>query len=250
MDLRSITRRARTLIPLVALAIGGNCLAVMDSTGDYRDFRFSAGQPYFVQNGKVDFGTYNGFRRYHSECHVCHGPAGVGSSYAPSLLAAVKILDFHEFVDVIVRGRMGQENFVMPGFAENMNVLPFLHDIYAYLKARSDGVVSVNRPSKFPKLQMARVSAMAGMSGMSGMGGMGMFGMSGMGGMAGMGTMLGMSGAYTTGPDGSVYLFPTKTHGPSGKSTMSGQYRVDSSGRIQLQPIGTGGMSGMSGRIR
>ncbi len=33
----------------------------------------------------VDWATYNGYRRYHGECHVCHGPNGLGSTYAPAL---------------------------------------------------------------------------------------------------------------------------------------------------------------------
>ena len=43
-------------------------------------------QPYSVVDGKVDLATYNGYRRYHSSCHVCHGPDALGSSYAPALL--------------------------------------------------------------------------------------------------------------------------------------------------------------------
>jgi len=27
-------------------------------------------------DGTVDWYTYSGFRRYHSDCHVCHGPNG------------------------------------------------------------------------------------------------------------------------------------------------------------------------------
>ena len=37
-------------------------------------------------DGKVDKGTYNGYRRYHASCHTCHGPDGLGSSYAPNLV--------------------------------------------------------------------------------------------------------------------------------------------------------------------
>ena len=36
-------------------------------------------------DGTVDWYTFSGFRRYHSDCHVCHGPNGEGSSYAPAL---------------------------------------------------------------------------------------------------------------------------------------------------------------------
>lgn len=152
MNSKSITRCVGRLALLVGLAIAGGSATAMGPTDDYRDFKFSATTPYFAQNGKVDFGTYNGFRRYHSECHVCHGPAGMGSSYAPSLLDSVKTLTFDQFVDVIVRGKSTRENFVMPSFATNMNVLPYLPDLYAYLKARSDGIIGIGRPKRFPKV--------------------------------------------------------------------------------------------------
>ena len=29
-------------------------------------------------DGTVDWYTYSGYRRYHSDCHVCHGPNGDG----------------------------------------------------------------------------------------------------------------------------------------------------------------------------
>ena len=38
----------------------------------------------------TDWATYNGYRRYHSECHVCHGPNALGSSYAPALANSLK----------------------------------------------------------------------------------------------------------------------------------------------------------------
>lgn len=151
MIFRNFRRRASITACFVAIAAMESSFAVNDSSGDYRDFSFTADKPYFVQNGKVDFGTYNGFRRYHSECHVCHGPGGLGSSYAPALKDSMKTMTFAQFVDVVVRGRQ-VENFVMPGFAENMNVLPYLNDLYAYLKARADGALpNATRPAKFPK---------------------------------------------------------------------------------------------------
>lgn len=153
MQSSSPNRRATLASLLVAAMTAGNAVAVSESSGDYRDFRFKDDQPYFAQDGKVDFGTYNGFRRYHSECHVCHGPAGLGSSYAPALMKSLESMTFAQFVDVIVRGRQGRDNFVMPSFADNMNVLPYLNDIYAYLKARSDGAIpTAARPAKFPKV--------------------------------------------------------------------------------------------------
>lgn len=41
-------------------------------------------------DGTVDWFTYSGYRRYHSDCHVCHGPDGMGSTYAPALKDSVK----------------------------------------------------------------------------------------------------------------------------------------------------------------
>ena len=62
----------------------GDPAAVKEEDGKYFD---KEGNPtYKVQaDGTVDWYTYSGFRRYHSDCHVCHGPDGMGSSYAPAL---------------------------------------------------------------------------------------------------------------------------------------------------------------------
>ncbi len=153
MGLESSIKHVAAAAILGVSLTAGSSLAVSDSDGDYREFIFNAETPYFFQNGKVDFGTYNGFRRYHSECHVCHGPAGLGSSYAPALIKSMDVMDFAKFVDVVVRGKQ-DGTLVMPSFADNMNVLPYLDDIYAYLKARADGAIpGAARPAKFPKVK-------------------------------------------------------------------------------------------------
>lgn len=46
----------------------------------------SAHKFYRVADGKADARTYNGYRRYHAGCNHCHGPDGVGSAFASSLL--------------------------------------------------------------------------------------------------------------------------------------------------------------------
>lgn len=58
--------------------------AVKSEDGKYLD---KEGNPTFkvAADGTVDWYTYSGYRRYHSECHVCHGPDGMGSTYAPAL---------------------------------------------------------------------------------------------------------------------------------------------------------------------
>nr|WP_239495912.1 c-type cytochrome, methanol metabolism-related [Yoonia maritima] len=99
--------------------------------------------------GAVDWLTYSGFRRYHSECHVCHGPEGEGSSYAPALKNSALEMDYYDFVDVVVNGRQrinAAENSVMPSFGDNPNVMCYLDDIYVYLRARGVEAVPRGRP--------------------------------------------------------------------------------------------------------
>jgi methanol metabolism-related c-type cytochrome len=103
------------------------------------------------EDGTVDWFTYSGFRRYHSECHVCHGPDGLGSSFAPPIVESLKALSYDDFVDVVVNGREkvgASEQSKMPAFGTNLNVMCFLDDIYIYLKARSDDAIGRGRPAK------------------------------------------------------------------------------------------------------
>lgn len=101
--------------------------------------------------GEVDWLTFSGFRRYHSECHVCHGPDGEGSTYAPALKKSALAMDYYDFVDVATNGRQrvdAADNSVMPAFGTNANVMCYLDDIYVYLKARGMEAVPRGRPAK------------------------------------------------------------------------------------------------------
>ncbi len=106
---------------------------------------------YTVVDGAVDKATFNGYRRYHSECHVCHGPDGLGSSFGPSLVESLKVLSIEDFFEVTMNGQVrtaGTTKYVMPAFGTNPNVANHLEDIFRYLKARSDGVLPRGRPPK------------------------------------------------------------------------------------------------------
>ena len=111
------------------------------------------GNPTFKiqEDGTVDWYTFSGFRRFNSDCHVCHGPDGVGSSYAPALADSMKVLDYSEFLSIVAEGRKnlgaGKEN-VMPGFGENKNVYCYMDDLYIYLRARAVGDLPRGRPAK------------------------------------------------------------------------------------------------------
>jgi methanol metabolism-related c-type cytochrome len=108
-------------------------------------------KPYTVKDGKVDQHTYNGWRRYTESCLRCHGPDGAGSSYAPDLTQSLKSISEEDFKEVVVNGRVNvnaaSEN-VMPPFGTVEDVMSYLDDIYAYLKARSDGVLDRGRPQR------------------------------------------------------------------------------------------------------
>jgi methanol metabolism-related c-type cytochrome len=108
-------------------------------------------KPYSVVDGKVDKATYNGYRRYHASCHTCHGPDGLGSSYAPNLIDSLKVLDYDQFAEVVINGRQnvtGTQQNVMPAFGTVEDVALYMEDIYGYLKARSDGALDRGRPPR------------------------------------------------------------------------------------------------------
>jgi len=108
-------------------------------------------KPYRVENGKVDLATFNGYRRYGNSCLQCHGPDGAGSSYAPNLTESLKRLTQEQFAETVINGRQNvstsQQN-VMPSFGHVEDVVLHLDDIYAYLKARSDGALGRGRPER------------------------------------------------------------------------------------------------------
>ena len=76
-------------------------------------------------DGTVDWYTFSGFRRYHSECHVCHGPDGEGSTYAPGLVESLKTMSYADFMLVVASGRevmRADKQSKMPALGDNRNV--------------------------------------------------------------------------------------------------------------------------------
>ena len=140
--------------------------AVKSENGKYLD---KEGNPTFKvgSDGAVDWYTYSGFRRYHSECHVCHGPDGMGSTYAPALKESLETMSYADFLGVVATGRRNvsasQEN-VMPAFGDNKNVVCYLDDVYVYLRARASDATGRGRPAKHedkpPAVQKAEDACM------------------------------------------------------------------------------------------
>ncbi|MBS7539449.1 c-type cytochrome, methanol metabolism-related [Ancylobacter lacus] len=141
---------AAAVSPDGAKTVGGQA-ATKDDLGKYT---LPDGTPtyHIAPDGTMDWYTYSGYRRYHAECHVCHGPDGMGSSYAPALANSLKTMTYEQFTETVVNGKRnighGTADQVMPAFGENLNVMCYLDDLYIYLKARADGALGRERPSK------------------------------------------------------------------------------------------------------
>ncbi len=120
--------------------------AVKSEDGKYLD---KEGNPTFkvASDGTVDWYTYSGYRRYHSECHVCHGPDGMGSSYAPALASSLKTMSYEDFMGVVAGGRINGTS-VMPALGDNPNVACYMDDLYVYLRARANDAVGRVRPAR------------------------------------------------------------------------------------------------------
>lgn len=141
-----------------AIADGsGDPTAVKDDHGKYFD---KNGIPTFhiSKDGVVDWHTFSGYRRYNSNCIVCHGPDGAGSTYAPALVDSLKALNYTQFFTIVVNGKKDvstSSDKVMPAWGTNPNVMCYLDDIFVYLRARSDGALGRGRPQHVPKPEAA-----------------------------------------------------------------------------------------------
>jgi len=153
-------KRVRTALAVVAVlavvaSIPASFHAIAEVAKKEKDGKWETadGNPTYniVADGTVDWYTFSGFRRYHSDCHTCHGPDGEGSTYAPGLLNSMKTMSYPEFMVIVAAGRQvvrTDKESVMPAFGNNPNVRCYVEDIYVYLKARADGVLPRGRPAK------------------------------------------------------------------------------------------------------
>ena len=97
---------------------------------------------------KIDKFLLKGFRAF-SQCQVCHGIDGNGSTIAPSLMDKLKNeITYDIFIDRVSNGFTGQIG-VMPSWKNNPNIMKNINNLYAYLKARSDGIIPAGRLKKF-----------------------------------------------------------------------------------------------------
>ena len=95
---------------------------------------------YTVVDGyKVDANTMEGFRTWRAAaCDRCHG-ANQEGLVGPSLVESLKKLSYDEFKTTVTNGRLEKG---MQSFGNNPVVMKNLDKLYAYLKGRSDGVIT------------------------------------------------------------------------------------------------------------
>jgi methanol metabolism-related c-type cytochrome len=155
-----VTKFARTLIVASMLTFlttafvhaekPGDPTAVSSEDGKYVD---KDGNPTYKvgKDGKVDFYSYIGFVRYSANCLQCHGPDGLGSTYAPSLVDSLKNLDYNDVMATVAGGKKNvseSQQLVMPALGANKNVMCYIDAIYIYLRARSTGAIGRGRPAE------------------------------------------------------------------------------------------------------
>jgi methanol metabolism-related c-type cytochrome len=152
--------RLAAIFTAALLLPSGMVYAVTDGSGDPAAVKADDGKwadkdgnPTFKiePDGKVDWYTYVGFTRYSAECMRCHGPDGMGSTYAPALIDSMKRLTYSDFYATVASGKKdvsSSQGLVMPAEGENKNVMCFVDAIYTYLRARGDDAVGRGRPEK------------------------------------------------------------------------------------------------------
>ena len=142
----NVTRGLLPLTLMLVAAFGATAVAEQSSETE---------KPYVIECDEqgactVDKATYVGWRTYHSNCHVCHAQDAVGSSFAPSLVDRMQDIDHERFITAVSEGYTGQIG-VMPAWKDNPNVNKHFDALYAYLMARSDGVLAPGKPKRTKK---------------------------------------------------------------------------------------------------
>ncbi len=164
-------RCLRPSIALITCVLAGTLVLGLVSCAATSD----EAPPYSVEEGAVDDSTFLGWRVFHSTCHGCHGVDALGTVVAPNLVERVTRLSSRDFsVKVLSRYRITtsaqaagsddrtelREAFLeqvlrrergdvlMPAWEQDANVKPHVLDIYAYLRARADGVLGPGRPQR------------------------------------------------------------------------------------------------------
>lgn len=92
---------------------------------------------------RVDKVTFEGWRTFHAFCQGCHGKDVVGTTVAPHLLESIKTFSKQSFSE-----KMLNDYQVYHPWLEEHPVRGQIDELWAYLKARSDEALPINRPGR------------------------------------------------------------------------------------------------------
>jgi len=114
------------------------------------------GKPYKVNcdgDGacKVSDDVMVGYEKFGGHCSRCHGETAEGSTFAPSLVQRLKGMGQGRFTAAVAGGVTKLDSTtgmyqIMPAWANNEDVMNHVQQIWAFLKARSDGALPAGRP--------------------------------------------------------------------------------------------------------
>jgi len=109
-----------------------------------------AADPYHpAPRDTVDVAAYKGWQQYSLQCARCHGEDAQGTSFAPSLVVALRpngdVPNREQFVSILTKGR---EDKGMPSAGKMGLDSVFFDGLYQYLKGRSDGRLYGGRPAR------------------------------------------------------------------------------------------------------
>jgi len=122
-------------------------IAQTDAVTPTKESNASTSELYSVVDGvKLDEQSYAGFKLFRNWCARCHGTYGQGM-VGPNLADSLKIISKQQFYDTVENGKAGRIGN-MPSWNANVQVMENMDQIYAYLKARSDGAIGEEKPQK------------------------------------------------------------------------------------------------------
>jgi mono/diheme cytochrome c family protein len=99
-----------------------------------------------VDGNKLDAHSYAGFKLYRNWCARCHGTYGQGM-VGPNLADSLKYINKDQFYETVEKGKSGTIGS-MPAWRKNVKVMAGRDKLYAYLMARSDGAIGMEKPKK------------------------------------------------------------------------------------------------------
>lgn len=119
-------------------------LATMLMVGAYTTGALAEEKPYDIKDGKVDEKTFTGWQVFRqSGCGSCHGGPTMGGTGVNSLVERLKTISKEQFVASVTNGKNA-----MPPQKANKKVIDNLDNLYAFIKARSDGALGDEKPVK------------------------------------------------------------------------------------------------------